>query len=57
MPTLVKTFSLILQQECEFNLTISLNSQDVVASLAFQEGSNKVSRGGYFTNHKRGCLT
>jgi len=41
MPTLVKTFSLVLQQECEFNATFHSNSQDSIANLAFNEGHSK----------------
>ena len=54
MPTLVKTFSLILQQECEFKAVFHSNSQDSTANLAFHEGHGKKFRGGFSSNRGRG---
>jgi len=48
MPTLVKTFSLIFQQECEFKATFHSNSQDSIANLTFHEGHGKNFRGDFF---------
>jgi len=56
MPTLVKTFSLILQQEREFKTTFHSNSQDYIVNLAFPEEHGKNFCGGFFDNHGRGAL-
>ena len=56
MPTLVKTFSLILQQEREFKVTFHSNSQDSTANLAFHEGHGKIFRNGFSNNRGRGCF-
>jgi len=54
MPTLVKTFSLILQQEGEFKATFHSNSQDSMANLTFHEGHGKNFRGGFSSNRGQG---
>nr|KYP36028.1 hypothetical protein KK1_042880 [Cajanus cajan] len=47
MPNLVKTFSLVLQQQRAFNGSFSQNSQELIANVNFQDNSNKNS----FTIH------
>ena len=50
MPTLVKTLSLIFQQECEFSATFHFKSQDSIVNLAFNEGHSKKFHIGFFSS-------
>jgi len=54
MPSLIRVFSLVLQQEREFSGPSSAPSQDSVANMSFQESSNKVPRGGFSNSRGRG---
>jgi len=56
MSTLVKTFSLILQQKREFKATFHSNSQDSTTNLAFHEGHGKKFHCGFSSNRGRGCF-